>query len=549
MLSTADFQVPQKKKNTGPPSDLHTLPISDFTEFLQNYNINVDDFEENYWQKCVLHKKPQLTLDNVFNYNILKAAVDKFPVFEEIDFCASTFSREKGRDHWKSTEKMKKDEKMKDEQRKALAEALGEEVEENEDEASSEASETGPGFKLINSEDVEKLFNDKYTIQFHQPQRFSRPLWSLLEIFERHFHSLAGSNIYITPEGSQGLAPHYDNVDVFIIQLEGTKLWNVWKPLKNVNKLPAGEASGDFCEENDLTPDQYEKHDILMEKGDMLYFPRGFIHQAKTLPNDYSCHITISLFENHSIGDFLREAVTDIMESITKNELKLRSGLPIGFKHEDTADLLRDNLPLIADKLKYFKGELEISPIVGDFYKNRLPPLNCSNQPVGAQPSFDSRISLIYPDHLLLSSFDINTEDDCLALGEEEIAMDEIENEEEEDFFYVFSSTKNTRATHMMGKRQDENNSYLELLSELNLESFKDCPKDSKKANYVQKITDKMQSNNGIKLPLKFKDALTKMKTLPLDDGYSMSDLAIRSPADFMALSMSLWAECLIKVC
>ena len=124
-----------------------------------------------------------------------------------------------------------------------------------------------------------------------------------------------------------------------------------------------------------------------------------------------------------------------------------------------------------------------------------------------------------------------------------------MENEEEDDFFYVFSSTKNTRATHMMGKRQDENNSYLDLLSELNLESFKDCEKDSKKANYVQKIMDKMQSNNGLKLPLKFKDAMTKMKALPLEDGYSMTDLAIRDPADFMDLAMILWAECMIKVC
>merc|ERR1711981_258105 len=259
----------------------------------------------------MLHVKPQLTLDNVFNFTILKAAVDKFPIFEEIDFCASTFQKDVGRVHWRSKENEEKTE-----------------IDENDDQKSE-----GPGFKIINVNDLNKLYDAKHTIQFHQPQRFSRPLWSMLEIFERHFHSLAGANVYITPEDSQGLAPHYDNVDVFVIQLEGTKAWNVWKPLKNKDKLPAGDASGDFDEEDDLTEDKYERHDILMEKGDLLYFPCGFVHQARTLETEYSCHITISLYESHSIGDFLREAVSDIMENITKDELKLRRGLPIGYKH------------------------------------------------------------------------------------------------------------------------------------------------------------------------------------------------------------------------
>lgn len=39
-------------------------------------------------------------------------------------------------------------------------------------------------------------------------------LWRVQERLECFFGSLVGSNVYITPEDSQGLPPHYDDVEV-----------------------------------------------------------------------------------------------------------------------------------------------------------------------------------------------------------------------------------------------------------------------------------------------------------------------------------------------
>lgn len=39
---------------------------------------------------------------------------------------------------------------------------------------------------------------------------------------------LSRSNAYLTPAGSQGFAPHYDDIDAFILQLEGRKQWKVY---------------------------------------------------------------------------------------------------------------------------------------------------------------------------------------------------------------------------------------------------------------------------------------------------------------------------------
>ncbi|EDK98227.1 myc induced nuclear antigen, isoform CRA_c, partial [Mus musculus] len=78
---------------------------------------------------------------------------------------------------------------------------------------------------------LRKDFDQKRaTIQFHQPQRYKDELWRIQEKLECYFGSLVGSNVYMTPAGSQGLPPHYDDVEVFILQLEGTKHWRLYSP-------------------------------------------------------------------------------------------------------------------------------------------------------------------------------------------------------------------------------------------------------------------------------------------------------------------------------
>jgi hypothetical protein len=44
--------------------------------------------------------------------------------------------------------------------------------------------------------------------------------------------------MYLTPPGTQGFAPHYDDVEVFILQLEGKKRWRLYEPRTTQEKLP-----------------------------------------------------------------------------------------------------------------------------------------------------------------------------------------------------------------------------------------------------------------------------------------------------------------------
>jgi bifunctional lysine-specific demethylase and histidyl-hydroxylase MINA len=54
---------------------------------------------------------------------------------------------------------------------------------------------------------------------------------------------LVGSNSYLTPPHAQGLPPHHDDVDVWVMQLEGTKQWRLHAPPLSLPRDHSGVRS------------------------------------------------------------------------------------------------------------------------------------------------------------------------------------------------------------------------------------------------------------------------------------------------------------------
>jgi lysine-specific demethylase/histidyl-hydroxylase NO66 len=75
---------------------------------------------------------------------------------------------------------------------------------------------------------------------------------------------MVGANVYLTPPGTQGFAPHFDDVDAFLLQLEGKKQWRLYKP-KNEDRL-ARVSSRNFTQEEIGQPCL----ETTLNAGDML---------------------------------------------------------------------------------------------------------------------------------------------------------------------------------------------------------------------------------------------------------------------------------------
>lgn len=133
-------------------------------------------------------------------------------------------------------------------------------------------------------------------------------------------------NAYLTPPNSQGFAPHYDDIEAFILQVEGKKRWRLYKPKSSNEYLPRF-SSKNFIESEIGEPIM----DTVVQAGDLLYFPRGTIHQAEAIDDTHSLHVTLSVYQKNSWSDFFEKLVPKALQKAIDNETRLRKGLPLGY--------------------------------------------------------------------------------------------------------------------------------------------------------------------------------------------------------------------------
>jgi ribosomal protein L16 Arg81 hydroxylase len=144
------------------------------------------------------------------------------------------------------------------------------------------------------------------------------PLARLCAGLERLFGHPMQTNVYLTPPGAQGFTAHYDTHDVFILQAAGSKRWRLYAapvqlPLPN-NPYPypgpdPGKPTADF----------------VLHAGDLLYIPRGHVHDAAT-SDSVSLHVTVGI-NTYTYADLFMEA----LGVLCQRDVRFRRALPVGF--------------------------------------------------------------------------------------------------------------------------------------------------------------------------------------------------------------------------
>jgi lysine-specific demethylase/histidyl-hydroxylase NO66 len=152
--------------------------------------------------------------------------------------------------------------------------------------------------EVVDPADVWRHYAAGCSIRLLHPQRWVDSIHALLAVLERHFNCACGSNAYLTPPGTQGFAPHYDDVDVFVCQLEGAKRWRLYPARAPEEVLPRW-SSANFSPEEVGLP----LAELVLHAGDVLYLPRGCIHEARALTDQHSLHLTCLLYTSPSPRD------------------------------------------------------------------------------------------------------------------------------------------------------------------------------------------------------------------------------------------------------
>ncbi|XP_042301101.1 ribosomal oxygenase 1 [Sceloporus undulatus] len=225
------------------------------------------------------------------------------------------------------------------------------------------------------------FFHQGCSLRLLNPQAFSSTVWHLLSLLQEHFGSMVGANAYLTPAGTQGFAPHYDDIEAFVLQLEGKKHWRVYRPRREAEVLPRF-SSGNFTQEEIGEP----VLEAVLEAGDLLYFPRGFIHQGDCLPDAHSLHITVSSFQRNTWGDLLEKLLPAALQMALEEDVEYRQGLPLdyleymGALSSDSPDPRRGAFMqkvnrLITKLMDYAPVDAAVDQKAKDFLHDCLPPV------------------------------------------------------------------------------------------------------------------------------------------------------------------------------
>lgn len=197
----------------------------------------------------------------------------------------------------------------------------------------------------LDPEAIREHFADGATLVLESLHRIHPPLVRFCRRLAIDLGHRTQCNAYITPPGSQGFAAHYDTHDVFVLQVEGHKRWNVYAPAL---PLPLkSQPSKSLSTSGPLVPDGTAPlQSVVLSAGDSLYLPRGFIHEAETT-NDRSIHLTVGITATTAY-----DALLDVI-ALAADDAQFRQALPLG-----SAEVQLASLPDIVARAAQWLGEL-----------------------------------------------------------------------------------------------------------------------------------------------------------------------------------------------
>ena len=194
----------------------------------------------------------------------------------------------------------------------------------------------------VRDDAVAALFADGTTIVLQALHR----IWPAVAAFATRLGTELGhpvqANAYVTPPSSRRFSAHYDVHDVFVLQLAGRKHWTVHAPVHPdpLRDQPWNDhAAAVAARARDDAPDL----DTVLEPGDALYLPRGWLHAATAL-GGVSAHLTVGV---HVVTRF---ALVEALAELVAQDPRLRASLPLGIDVADPA-ALAPHLDAVRDAL------------------------------------------------------------------------------------------------------------------------------------------------------------------------------------------------------
>ncbi len=185
-----------------------------------------------------------------------------------------------------------------------------------------------------------RRFADGATLVLQALHRTWEPVADLSSRLSTELGHPVQANAYITPPQNRGFDDHYDVHDVFVLQVAGTKRWILHEP---VHPDPLRDQPWTEHRSAIVEAAKGEAYlDTVLEPGDALYLPRGWLHAAEA-QGEVSIHLTIGV---HSWTRYaLAEQLAQAALAQLGEDPEMRATLPLGVDGpHGEIDIVRDRL-------------------------------------------------------------------------------------------------------------------------------------------------------------------------------------------------------------
>lgn len=181
---------------------------------------------------------------------------------------------------------------------------------------------------------VAKYVADGYTLVLDEIQEYSPAVAAFASGLAAETGYPVDCAAFLTPPHSRGVNPHADTVGLFMRQVHGAKRWRISAPAEQWPTKPW--QPGDPAE---------PVLDIVLEAGQCLYLPRGYVHVGET-GDQSSAHLAISV-DTPAWGALLEAAVRAVAGEIPE----LREPLPPAFAEVDRERLFDERMAALTERL------------------------------------------------------------------------------------------------------------------------------------------------------------------------------------------------------
>ena len=186
------------------------------------------------------------------------------------------------------------------------------------------------------------------SIQLSEVGKYSETVRS----FNLAIRSLLGahvaSNAFLLPSNGNGLDPHYDCVETFLLQIEGQKRWRIFSPPVSLPLKHGPSVRPNRTNLIEGTP----LEDVVLSAGQVLYIPRGFVHENNSV-GVRSLHVSV-MIGAPTWYHALKEMLMHGLDKLALDEPLVRENFPPTFLYNTPKDE-----ETTRTKLKQFAAMLE----------------------------------------------------------------------------------------------------------------------------------------------------------------------------------------------